>query len=324
MLRRRRELKHTTGAKAAKRHTFSNAKERLKAFFHLERPLTADTRDARYWRGAVEPYCGGQFRTPTSSHPVDTSTRHGSTSHPTNHPSTFPFYALPPEIRNDIIRYVLVPGSIYLESLSGRWGLRNPYLESNYRRLTATLQTNVNQKILHCTRRIDKRLVDFPHPRFHKIGGSPSTQQPGIQILATSKELYAHGHLLFYTQNHFHLAPGPITISSHYFYRLQPQHRSLIRSFVLTFSVADLTPEGFQYVHHLASRYQESHSHAISSLPRDEQIATWITASVHALDMIWRQKLAWLKTWPGLHHLTSVTLDGGGGWEYDFEGTDLV
>ena len=39
--------------------------------------------------------------------------------------------------------------------------------------------------------------------------------------------------------------------------------------------------------------------------------------------MIWRQKLAWLKTWPGLHHLTSVTLDGGG-WEYDVAGTDVV
>ena len=65
MLRRRRELKHTTGAKAEKRHIFSNAKEKLKAFFHLERPLTAEIRDARCSPGAVEPYCGGQFGTPT-------------------------------------------------------------------------------------------------------------------------------------------------------------------------------------------------------------------------------------------------------------------
>lgn len=340
MLRRHRDSKLPTDTKAEKRHVFSNAKKRLEAFFHLKRPMTADVPDAGCSPGVVEPFCRDQSGDATcefivfhrhtqltvhiASQTVDTSTRHGSTNYPTNHPAAFRFFALPPEIRNEIVRQILVPGSIYLETLSGRWGLRHPHVENGYRHLTATLQRRENHKLLQCTRQIDKQFLTFPPRRFHRIGGSPRTQQPGIQLLATSQSMYAHGHRLFYTQNEFHLAPGPIIISSSYFTRLQPQHRALIRSLVLTFTIADLTPEGFQHVHDIASRYKASTGHAITSVARSPQIALWTSASIGALDIIWRQKLAWLKEWPNLDRLTSVTLDGGGDWKYRIEGKHLV
>ena len=63
--------------------------------------------------------------------------------------------------------------------------------------------------------------------------------------MATGKSLYEEGHPILYGQNTFHLAPGPVPITSQYFLYLQDKHRNMIKKIVLTFTVADLTPEGF-------------------------------------------------------------------------------
>ena len=192
--------------------------------------------------------------------------------------------------------------------LTGRWGFRrtrHPRLMKAYNSLHATLPRRLNTTLLQCTLPIAKRLVTFPDPRFLRIGGSPSTQQPGIQLLATSKDMYARGHTILYTQNRFHIAPGPIIVSSSYFTLLQPQHLQLIRSLVVTFSIADLTPEGFLRMHYYIAAYTQR----IPTYSRDEQIALWTDCSMRALHSIWREKLSWLRKWPSL---TDVTLAGGG------------
>lgn len=66
--------------------------------------------------------------------------------------------------------------------------------------------------------------------------------------MAMGKSLYEEGQPIFYGQNKFHLAPGPIPITSQYFLDLQDKHRNKIRKIVLTNTAADLTREGFQWV----------------------------------------------------------------------------
>ena len=144
---------------------------------------------------------------------------------------------------------------------------------------------------LEVVRLRDKKHMKYPHPRFFKLGGGPTEQQQGFQLLATCKTVYEERCRMFYSQNTFYVPPGPIVIASHYFEHLQLKHRNLIRYLVLSFTVADLTAEGYQHV------TEDIFSRHILSMNRGRQIATFLDSSMKALGLIWQRKLRWLLQW---------------------------
>ena len=64
---------------------------------------------------------------------------------------------------------------------------------------------------------------------------------PGIQLLATCKQAYQEGHMLYYSSNVFHLPPGPPDVTKAVLRRFQPKHLPLIRRISLRISSIDLT-----------------------------------------------------------------------------------
>ncbi|MCJ1459699.1 hypothetical protein MMC28_010078 [Mycoblastus sanguinarius] len=217
-------------------------------------------------------------------------------SHEAN--STFPFFALPPELRYQIIQHVLVPGDIHLEVYTRRWGFLQPDFQKFHLRLSETLSVTPSEKLSQWAHHIDRTRMTFPDSRFLIIDGSPKTPQPGFQLMAACKEIYEEGHAMFYSKNTFHLAPGPIVVTSNYFANLQSKHRDLIKSITITFSVADLTPEGFQRVEDEISHRKEWFGENVQSMSKDQQVNVWTQCSITTLRVLWQQKIDWLKAWP--------------------------
>ena len=151
----------------------------------------------------------------------------------------------------------------------------------------------------------------FPPPHFFKFGGSPSQQQPGFQLLATCKDMFWQRRKIFYSYNTFTIPPGPIVIASSYFNNLDAENIILIKSLRLTFTVADLTPEGFQHVDEDIRHWKQLFGRSARKMDRAQQIAAWMDCSMVALNVLWWRKLQWLLQWPtGLDNLHKVELRG--------------
>lgn len=66
--------------------------------------------------------------------------------------------------------------------------------------------------------------------------------QSGFQLFKTCKTAYRDGYRIFYSSNTFHLPPGSASDLENWFDKLKLEHRSLIKSVCLTFSIKDITP----------------------------------------------------------------------------------
>ena len=97
-------------------------------------------------------------------------------TYPVREQQMSPFFALPSETRNMIMRYVVVPGAVHL---------RNP--KDQFR------------------------------------------QSSDFHFLATCRQAYREGHILFYSLNTFYLPPGSLEHNSEYFTLLRPGNDALIR-----------------------------------------------------------------------------------------------
>ena len=208
----------------------------------------------------------------------------------------FRFLDLPRELQTQILRYVVAPGEVYLEAFTGRWGFVKPDCQCAYRKITKKLNVPIKPWLLQSMQRTDLRRMEFPNRRYFKTGGSPSRQQSGFQVLATCLTIYADHHEAFYSKNAFHLQPGPITIASDYFDKLQPKHKLMIKSIVITFSIADLTPQGFQYIDDDIKLLGK----IFRSMNRAQQVSTYIESSMATLILLWSYKVQWLLKWQTL------------------------
>ena len=63
---------------------------------------------------------------------------------------------------------------------------------------------------------------------------------PGFQLLATSSQAYSEGHVQFYSNNIFHLPPGPLCHTKQILKHYQPKHLDLIRRVTVRCSLCDL------------------------------------------------------------------------------------
>ena len=137
--------------------------------------------------------------------------------------AVFRYTSLPAEIRNAIMEYALVPGDAYPCSKESK-----------------SPSTNPSRKLL---RAVFKR----PPTSFKiKVGGTDqqvATKQPGFHLLTTCKKAYQDGHYMFYSMNTFHLPAGSARDAETWLSHLKPDHRSMIKSACINFTIADLTSE---------------------------------------------------------------------------------
>ena len=191
------------------------------------------------------------------------------------HKSRFDYFALPPEIRNEIMCYVLVPGDVHIRGIK---------------------KHGVKAKIQHAWDTIHQLPEGYP-----ELPSVPSL--PGFQMLATCKTVYGQYHETFYSSNTFFFAPGPFKETIKYYtLSLQPEHVNMINRIGVTLGLEDLTPDVFKKVHEIMS-------HNLRSLPSDSVGREWgFTVQVHLSD-IWQRKLGFLGSVQGLKMVKLATKD---------------
>lgn len=194
----------------------------------------------------------------------------GSTALAQQRQVKFDYFSLPGEIRNEIMRHVVVPGEVHIRT---------------------TKEHGVKAKI----QRLCDAMLGFPRGH-QKIPTLPSL--PGFQMLATCKLVYGQYHEMFYSSNTFFLPPGPLDETlKHFSDNLQTEHVYMISRIGVTLGLQDLTPTVFKQV-------QDIMSHNLG-LPTNQMGRAWGTAvEVHLSDM-WKQKVNLLR---GIRRLKMVKL----------------
>lgn len=164
---------------------------------------------------------------------------------PRTQQNIFPYTSLPAEIRNLIMEYALVPGDVY------------PCNDAAARERTSKQSSSSSGKLLRAAGFFKRPSAQ--HVKMIKIGGveygvrsssdggnddgkKQQQVQSGIQLLKTCKAAYRDGYRIFYSSNTFHLPPGSVSDLENWFQKMKPEHRSLIKSVCLTFSIKDITP----------------------------------------------------------------------------------
>ena len=117
------------------------------------------------------------------------------------------YKSLPGEVRNKIMALVLCPGIIYLRA--------KPTRQNNF-----TTYSN------------DPHLAR---------DGSP-LPPPGVQLLATCRQVYNEGRGMYYAGNVFDLPPGPVAVTRELLAKIRPENLALMRHFRIRLSLLDLTP----------------------------------------------------------------------------------
>ena len=220
----------------------------------------------------------------------------------TDRQTAFRFSELPVEIKLMVLEYVIAPGKIYLEPYTQRWGFGRLKIASAYRTFTSTRKPM--DQLPKWVHKLEKVHLKTPPNQSCRVGGSPLVKQPGFGLMATERLMYKEGHAFFYGENEFHVAPGPISITSRYFFDLQAKHRDMIRKLGIRFTIADLTPEGFQNVEWEVRGRMSRSKHDLKSMSRNGQVRVWVASCMATLELLWDQKLDWLHTLPKLSDLT--------------------
>ena len=122
---------------------------------------------------------------------------------PQNSIKVFEYFSLPPEIRNMIMSYVLVPGEIHVRKPSNK--PRIPHGQN---------------------KEMTTRTQALPYSTY------------GVHVLATCRQVYREG---IDSENIFYLPSGEWQNSLQFLEAIQPHHRLLIRQLVIRFSLLDIS-----------------------------------------------------------------------------------
>ena len=134
-------------------------------------------------------------------------------------PGRYSFFGLPPEIRNQILNYLLVPGEVDVKKSS--------HTETTF----IPADGHTRRVILEA--RSSGRLKQFISPK------------SGLPFLATCRQAYAEGRTYYYGQNTFFLAPGGIRNTLDLAKAVQPRNLELIAYIGIKFDVTDLGPREY-------------------------------------------------------------------------------
>ena len=151
----------------------------------------------------------------------------------------------------------------------------------------------------------------------------------GFGFLATCRQAYTEGYVIFYTKNTFLLPPGRLPHTFHWAGILRPEHTRLIRSLGLSIGCSDLKHGGF--IDKLASGEYRSLGYIVGPLYVDlgvtnrqhtkpERLSPQDIGSMARffLEKMWLEKLYWIDqfSWDSVHELVvendmnKVTFEG--------------
>lgn len=221
---------------------------------------------------------------------------------------------LAPEIRNQILQFVLAPGDIYLPAKPSR------------------IITKAHRK-LRAKDPIEAVVKRITYPYLSKVLKEHQASQQGklrygCQVLATCKQLYCEGYAVFYSLNTFHLAPGPLSTSIDYFDQLQPQHKALIKHVSVDLGIADMTPKLLSELNAKVSGRSLSIPVPSANPPMDNTIVSVQLGGM--TKALWMSKIMYVLRWRGLtdfkiQHLNPCQLHGQSAYEWrQVVATELV
>jgi len=240
----------------------------------------------------------------------------------------FDYLSLPPELRNQVMEYALVPGNVYPKKPSRR--PTRGFRESLWRNLGGPKFTklirptthpavaipfplafliNVFTVIEYFRRRSKGKLrlwfvlweffaffillySDRARPACWEVNqliDAGHYKLPGYQLLAACEQTQEEGERLFYEKNTFHLPPGQLKHTLDWLYELQPWHEIMIKSVCITLSSADLTPSILTKIDKV--RKEEMSEPGFS----EERFLRRIIYDF--LNEIWAEKLRFLARW---------------------------
>ena len=195
----------------------------------------------------------------------------------------FRYTSLPAEIRNVIMEYALVPGDVYPCSKETKPTSRNPsrkLLQAIFKRPTASLKIKAGTT-KHQT----------------------ATKQPGFHLLTTCKNAYQDGRYMFYTMNTFHLPPGSAHDAEIWLNHLKPDHKTLIKSACITFTLADLAPN-------VLVEMEKKWLWDFPATTRQDEQRLVYEVSYILCWRFWQDKIRLLQRWEGLEKVCMRMADG--------------
>jgi len=226
------------------------------------------------------------------------------------------YLSLPGEIRNQIMRYALVPGAIYLPAPTlyrlGQSGL-GPLSELKLRPSKPSappLPVSNNRK----RRRSSASNSPQPDPdlRGHFYPPKPvkptqdslniasswynARRKPSWPLLATCKQAYSEGCWFLYSCNCLFLALGDLRNSLSHLAKIPRSNIGLTRHIYMDFSLADLDSDVLSYTKYEYALYR-------FSAPTTARRHTQRRQILHTLRNIWASKLAYIRGFRNLTYL---------------------
>lgn len=152
------------------------------------------------------------------------------------------------------------------------------------------------EKIFSCLVREALRHLDlepnliFTRPKDSAVG-----------LLTVSRQTYEDSYFHYWAKNTFYLPRGPVSHSKLYWRSIRSQHKALVTSIAIQFSIADLTPEVLRHIEEYA-RKNSDRGRREGILPQEFD-SDWEYYVNAALASIWARKLLWIRHWGSLDRL---------------------
>ncbi len=170
----------------------------------------------------------------------------------------FRYFALPAEIRNQIMEYVLIPGDVYI-----RPAKRTSHTQQPKKSPFSRLKRGVNA-IVSLSRHLSGQ--------FQRLVTDDVRLKGQFTI-----------HYMFYAMNTFHWPPGPVSNSDDWYANLQPEHRKMIKTICIDLDLVDLMCVGMDAVEYSAGRRP-------GGRPNDYDGNAWSYEAMHQLALrLWTQ-----------------------------------
>ena len=160
----------------------------------------------------------------------------------------FRYCALPAEIRNQIMEYVLIPGDVYIRPTN-----RTPHAQHPWKASSSRLK-----RFVGAMASLSRHLFGQPQCLVTdtadvRLKGQSTIQQAGCQFLETCKQAYNDGHYTLYAINTFH---GRLVLSVTQMVgtNLQPEHRKMIKTICIDLDNVELMGRAMDVVEASARR----------------------------------------------------------------------
>lgn len=225
------------------------------------------------------------------------------------------YTALPGEIRNQIMTFVLLPGRVYLQ-------LVGPTISEYIIRLSANPLNNGRfrekiQKVFEQSERFLENIIVYgifnlhsgknslyPPPnapegsrRLLNDGGSGQVSH----LLAASNTFPRDWHPWFWSQNTIYLPRGGSEAAEYYFQHVCHEHKALIRCIGIQFSLQDLTPPVLRALEEHICAHPTMLGRRLATLTSTE----WARWCALVAVRLWEEKLRWTCHW---HYLDLFVL----------------